>query len=329
MNVCGILTLTLALLTAAPALGGGAREPPADWLKQQEPPPQYAGPYEGKLTVRILPLEVVGLTCAARYGTWGCARVGATACTIIIPKIGNSESGHFVTQRLQDLIRRHEIGHCNGWPATHPDGRDWQRTEREAIAARPPEPAPSSQEPELPAAQRVVLYEEDSADPFGKRFIGSAIWRTETVTPVGGQAPDLAVRCDVAIPQRQLGMTLSIRRNSDQALPASHTVELMFNLPADFSPGGISNVPGMLMKQAEATRGAPLSGLAVKVTSGLFLLGLSSVKAEAERNRELLKERAWIDIPVVYNNGRRAIIAVEKGASGERAFAEAFRSWGQ
>jgi hypothetical protein len=197
-----------------------------------------------------------------------------------------------------------------------------------ATGPRPGQPGQTQQQ--LPAvAQRVVLYEEDPADPAGKRFIGSAIWRTETVTPGTGQAPDLAVRCDVEIPERRLAMTMSVRRNSDQALPASHTVEIMFNLPADFPFGGISNVPGILMKQAEATRGAPLSGLAVKVTSGFFLLGLSAVETEAQRNLELLKERGWFDIPVVYNNGRRAIIAVEKGNPGERAFAEAFKAWGQ
>jgi hypothetical protein len=102
----------------------------------------------------------------------------------------------------------------------------------------------------------------------------------------------------------------------------------MFKLPADFPFGGISNVPGILMKQAEQTRGAPLSGLAVKVTSGFFLLGLSSVESEKERNVQLLKERAWFDIPVVYNNGRRAIVAVEKGTPGERALAEVFQAWG-
>ena len=31
--------------------------------------------------------------------------------------------------------------------------------------------------------QRVVLYEEDPSDPQGKRYIGSAIWRTETARP--------------------------------------------------------------------------------------------------------------------------------------------------
>jgi hypothetical protein len=188
------------------------------------------------------------------------------------------------------------------------------------------------QQPAAPAAQvaqRVVLYEEDPADPQGKRYVGSAIWRTETVTPGPGAAPDLAVRADLEIPERRITMTFSLRRNTDQALPASHTIEVTFNLPADFPFGGIQNVPGILMKQAEQTRGAPLAGLAVKVTSGFFLVGLSAVEADMQRNLQLLKERPWFDIPIVYNNGRRAILALEKGNPGEKAFEEAFKAWGQ
>jgi hypothetical protein len=183
--------------------------------------------------------------------------------------------------------------------------------------------------PVAAVAQRVVLYEEDPADPQGKRYVGSAIWRTEPISASPGAAPDIAVRADLEIPERRMTMTLSLRRNTDQALPASHTIELTFNLPADFPFGGISNVPGVLMKQAEATRGAPLAGLAVKVTSGFFLVGLSAVDADMQRNLQLLKERAWFDIPIVYNNGRRAILAIEKGNPGERAFEEVFKAWGQ
>jgi len=178
-------------------------------------------------------------------------------------------------------------------------------------------------------AQRVVLYEEEPNDPQGKRFIGSAVWRTENVSSGPGQPADLAVRADVEIPDRRMTMTLTIRRNTDQTLPASHTVEVMFNLPADFSGGSISNVPGILMKQAEQTRGTPLAGLAVKVTNGFFLIGLSAVESDLQRNIQLLKERSWFDIPIVYANNRRAILAVEKGTPGEKAFAEAFAAWKQ
>jgi hypothetical protein len=43
-------------------------------------------------------------------------------------------------------------------------------------------------------------------------------------------------------------MTMSFRRNTDPSLPASHTAELTFILPQDFSGGGVGNVPGILMK---------------------------------------------------------------------------------
>jgi len=178
-------------------------------------------------------------------------------------------------------------------------------------------------------AQRVVLYEEEPSDPAGKRYIGSAIWRTETVSPGPGLAPELAVKASIEIPERQIAMMFSMVRNTDPKLPASHTIDIRFNLPPGFSGGGIANVPGILMKQAEQTRGVPLAGIAVKVTDNVFLIGLSSVKSDVERNTQLLKERTWFDIPIVYANGSRAILAMEKGTPGERAFNDAFTVWGR
>jgi hypothetical protein len=69
--------------------------------------------------------------------------------------------------------------------------------------------------------------------------------------------------------------------------------------------------------------------LAVKVTPGFYLIGLSNLGADKDRNLQFLKERSWFDIPVAYNNNRRAILAIEKGAAGERAFADAFKVWAQ
>jgi hypothetical protein len=187
----------------------------------------------------------------------------------------------------------------------------------------------SATAPASAVAQKVVLYDEDPADPKGKRFVGSAIWRTETVSPGSGLAPELAVRADVEIPERHMRMTWSMRRNTDKALPASHTIEIQFTLPADFDQGGIGNVPGVLMKSGEEARGVPLAGLAVKVTNGYFLIGLSSLDIDKQRNIQMLKDRDWLDIPIVYTSGRRAILSVEKGAPGQRAFEEALRAWGE
>jgi hypothetical protein len=209
-------------------------------------------------------------------------------------------------------------------PAGEPKfaGRVPQDQSRQGPATAAPQSGPA-------VAQRVVLYEEDPGNPQGKQYVGSAVWRTETVSPGSGLAPEVQIRADVTIPERNMSVTWSLRRNTDQALPASHTIEIMFNLPPDFAGGGVANVPGVLMKESEQARGVPLAGLAVKVTNGFFLIGLSAVDADVQRNLQLLKERPWFDIPVVYNNGGRAILALEKGPSGDRAFADAFAAWGK
>jgi hypothetical protein len=189
---------------------------------------------------------------------------------------------------------------------------------------------PSSSSPQVaPVAQRVVLYDEDPNDPKGKQYVGSVVWRTEQVKGANGQPGDLAVRADIEIPERKFKMTMSFRRNTDSSLPASHTAELTFVLPPDYDSGTVANVPGILMKSNEQARGTPLAGLSVKVTDGFFLIGLSNVESDRVRNLQLLKERSWFDVPLVYSNGRRAIIAIEKGAPGERAFDEAFTAWGE
>jgi hypothetical protein len=210
-----------------------------------------------------------------------------------------------------------EVSPANPPPATKPKIAD-----RIEPGGKPP-----AQDAAATVAQRVVLYEEDPSDPSGKRAVGSAIWRTEAISPGTGKPPELAVRADIEIPERKISMTWTLRRDTDQGRSTSHTIEIMFKLPPDFPSGGIFNVPGIWMKQAEQTQGTALAGLAVKVTTGYFLIGLSAAPADKDRNIQLLKERPWFDIPIVYTNNRRAILAMEKGTPGERAFAQAFAAW--
>jgi hypothetical protein len=179
------------------------------------------------------------------------------------------------------------------------------------------------------AAQRAVLYEEDASNPQGRQFVGSAVWRAETVSPGPGRPTEPAIRADIKIPERGMIVTWSLRRNSDPKLPASHVVEIRFKLPSNFPDGGIANVPGILAKDAEQSRGKPLTGLAVKVSDGFFMIGLSAVDPERQRNLQLLKDEGWFDMPIYYTDGERAIVAVQKGRTGNRVFTDAFAAWGQ
>jgi hypothetical protein len=272
----------------------------------------------GLVVAILVVLIIVGLGVAA---FWQKERIATLFNAVRAPLQQTQKDAAPVKPKIDDRVG----GPTQATPPAQP------KEQQQATPAQPTQtqPAPSTGTPAAPVVQRVVLYEEDPNDPQGKRYLGSAIWRTETAPPSPNAAPDMAVRADLEIPERRMTMTFSLRRNTDQAMPASHTIEIMFNLPADFPFGGISNVPGILMKQAEQTRGAPLAGLAVKVTSGYFLVGLSAVESDMQRNLQLLKERPWFDIPIVYNNGRRAILAIEKGTPGDRAFEQAFKAWGQ
>ncbi len=82
-------------------------------------------------------------------------------------------------------------------------------------------------------------------------------------------------------------------------------------------------------KRLVQARGVPLAALTVKVTNDFFLSRLSSAEADKERNLQFLKDLAWVDIPMVYNNNRRALLLMEKGTLGDRVFAEAFKAWSQ
>jgi hypothetical protein len=180
-------------------------------------------------------------------------------------------------------------------------------------------------------AQRAVLYEENPGagqQPEHQIFVGTAVWRTETVALGPGRSPDMGLRLDIEIPDRRMTVSVTFRRNPDTTLPASHTVEVQFTIPND-PFGGVSTMPGIRAKNSETAQGAPLAGLTVRVTPGFFLVGLSAIEGDKERNIQLLRERPWLDIPFVYNNGRRAVLAVEKGTPGERALNEVLMAWGQ
>jgi hypothetical protein len=203
------------------------------------------------------------------------------------------------------------------------------RVGQSAASSQPAEQSRSTQA--VPAAQRVVLYEEDPSDTngSGKHYEGTVTWSLENIAAGAGQPMDKAIRGDIVIPERNMTATFTIRRNTDKDLPASHTVSIVFTLPPDFAHGGIQEIRALLMKQTEPARGVQLAGLSVKVTAGFFLIGLSANEGDVQRNIQLLKDRGWFDIAIGYTDNRRAIMAVEKGPQGDRVFADAFAAWGQ
>ena len=142
----------------------------------------------------------------------------------------------------------------------------------------------------LATTMRAVLYEEDLSNPKGNRVEGQITWRVEPTTDASAPSGDVTIRGTVEIPSRNLRMTLSIRRNFDSALPATHTVQI--DVGPDFTAGSIKQVMGLLMKANEQARGAPLAALSVKVDDTHFLIGLSAVPQDATKNSLLIRSKS-------------------------------------
>jgi hypothetical protein len=81
------------------------------------------------------------------------------------------------------------------------------------------------------------------------------------------------------------------------------------------------------MKQTEQDRGNPLIAVPAKITDDFFMVALNDYSQAVTTNLDLLKSRNWIDIPITYTNGRRALITLEKGSSGTEVFNEALEAW--
>ncbi|MXN65411.1 hypothetical protein GR183_10910 [Stappia sp. GBMRC 2046] len=173
-------------------------------------------------------------------------------------------------------------------------------------------------------AQRSILYEEGpDSNGSGSASPGQAVWSIEG----GSNGEDAVLRIDANITDRNISAEVTIKPNTDDSLPASHLVEVQFEFPQELAGNGVANVPGLVMKRTEEARGDALIGASVKVADNLFWVALSNVPSERDRNMSLLRERGWIDIPILYEDGKRAILTLEKGTPGTRAVEQALASW--
>jgi hypothetical protein len=91
-------------------------------LNSVYPPPEYDKPFEGFIINRRLQTEdemrdVCPLTRNMPVAI-GCAiRINEGKGCVIIMVADEVILSYRITP---EMVRRHEIGHCNGWPSTHP-----------------------------------------------------------------------------------------------------------------------------------------------------------------------------------------------------------------
>ena len=114
------MKLSCALLVACMTTAAQAQQP--GWLGM--PPDQYDKPYEGRLIIN--PVETkedeqqLRETCRNAEVPLACAVVWSkTLCEIMMMPDEVLRAAGWDPA----IVRRHEMAHCNGWPADHKGGR--------------------------------------------------------------------------------------------------------------------------------------------------------------------------------------------------------------
>lgn len=202
-----------------------------------------------------------------------------------------------------------------------------QANQQVAPADQPASASGNTQPAAVNVGQRAIFYEERTSTADGSAEIGSIAWSLVQESPGGDLPPEPAIRAEATIPDKDVQLRMTIRRNGDQTLPASHIVEMIFLTPEGFGGGGVTSVSRIAFKETEQAAGSPLIGIPAKIADGFFLIALSDAPAETQSNLNLLARQSWIDIPIVYQSGQRALLSLEKGIPGERVFQEALGAW--
>ncbi len=187
--------------------------------------------------------------------------------------------------------------------------------------------APASAPAGIAVANRLVFVIESSeaGQPLVVRQ-GSVVWRTENVN-VQGQPVQVAIKAVADIPEARLRAEMMLQRNTDAALPASHTIQIQFLPQANGDVRGVQSLSVMELRQTENQPGYAIAGQGIAIVENLFLIALAQSEPALSRNIDMLRTRPLVYFEFQATGGRRAAIIMEKGIGGQQVFDDAFRSW--
>jgi hypothetical protein len=190
--------------------------------------------------------------------------------------------------------------------------------------AEPASPAPDASSPAAPgmAGAAMLIASDNPLNPVVS--LGSTIW--STILPTPGKPATVAVQADTDIPDLKMHATMTLRKNTDPTLQATHTIDLKFSF-ADGAPiTGVKDVEPK-MRDLGSTASEALTGVRVRISDVYFLIALAKHDQDAERNLDLMQTRAWFDFPLLLNDNRIAKLVIQKPTNSQAMLAKVFEAW--
>ncbi|HEX9169420.1 MAG TPA: hypothetical protein VF886_10930, partial [Roseiarcus sp.] len=201
-----------------------------------------------------------------------------------------------------------------------------------AQGAAPASPAAETQNPPgvsaapAPSAGRAAMLVASADNPQKPVVsLGSTVWSLIPAAP--NQPATVAVKAEADIPDLKMHATMTLRKNTDPTLQATHTIDLKFSF-ADGAPiTGFKDVGLPQMRMEDSTAAEALTSVKVKISDTYFLIALAKGDSDIARNLDLMKTRTWFDFPLLLNDDRIAKVVFQKSSDGQAMLEKAFDAW--
>ena len=212
-------------------------------------------------------------------------------------------------------------------PAANPQQAGQPGAQGATAPAAPATPAPeAANPPAAPAAGRAAMLVAAADNPQKPVVsLGSTTW--SLIPPAPNQPATVAVKAEADIPDLKMHATMTLRKNTDPTLQATHTIDLKFS----FAPGapitGFKDVGLPQMRKEDSTAAEALTSVKVKISDTYFLIALAKGENDTARNLDLMQTRSWFDFPLLLNDNRIAKIVFQKSPEGQAMLEKAFDAW--
>jgi hypothetical protein len=196
----------------------------------------------------------------------------------------------------------------------------------QAQTASPPQAQTASPAPPAVAGGSRAAMLVGTSDPQKPSVsMGSAVWSIIPANP--GQPSTLSVRVEIDVPDQKMHATVTIRKNTDASLPATHTIDLRATFADGAQIKGVKDLDLPRLRKDDSLSGDSIAGVKVKINDSYYLIGLTRSDADAAHNLDLLATRTWFDFPLVLNDDRIAKLTFAKDETGDRVMAQALDAW--
>jgi hypothetical protein len=147
------------------------------------------------------------------------------------------------------------------------------------------------------------------------------------IPPAANQPATVGVKAEADIPDLKMHATMTLRKNTDPTLQATHTIDLKFSFAEGAPITGFKDVGLPQMRKEDSTAAEALTSVKVKISDTYFLIALAKGDSDTARNLDLMQTRSWFDFPLLLNDDRIAKVVFQKSPEGQAMLEKAFDAW--